>query len=237
MADNGVEALRLWRSGRHALLLTDLHMPELDGYGLAMTIRAEEPAGSRLPILALSANALRGETGRALAAGMDDYLTKPVQLDVLQQALGKWLAPGRAPAVDIEPALHGAAPATVVDIGVLKALVGDDEDAVHELLAEYLASARQQTDELRRASHEGDIVLAGSIAHKLKSSSRSVGAQAFADACAELEHAARAGDKAALMRGMPKFELTAAAVKSALAGLLAERNEKLAGASHENPPG
>jgi PAS domain S-box-containing protein len=240
VADNGVDALRRWRGGRHVLLLTDLHMPELDGYGLAMTIRAEEPPGRRLPILALSANALRGETGRALAAGMDGYLTKPVQLDVLQQALEKWLAPASRQGATA-PAPHYPASTTatggVIDIGVLKALVGDDEDAVRELLAEYLDSVRQQTEEVRRAAGDGDIGLAGSIAHKLKSSSLSVGARALADACAELEHAARVGDKAALLRGMPAFDMAAAAVKNTLTGLLAQRSAKLAETSHENPPG
>ncbi len=243
VADNGIEALRLWRSGRHALLLTDLHMPQLDGYGLAMTIRAEEPAGQHLPILALSANALRGETGRALAAGMDAYLTKPVQLDTLQQALEKWLAFAVRPAATSAAALHGASHGIlrtgrdVIDIRVLKALVGDDEEAVQELLDEYLQSVRQQAEEVRHAAGDGDISMAGNIVHKLKSSSRSVGAMSLADACADLEHAARTGDKAALMRGMPKFETAAAAVKNALAGLRAERNDKLAETGHENPPG
>ncbi|HCY64904.1 MAG TPA: hypothetical protein DHV59_19210 [Oxalobacteraceae bacterium] len=237
VADNGAEALRLWRNGKHALLLTDLHMPVLDGYGLAMTIRAEEPAGRRLPILALSANALRGETGHALAAGMDGYLTKPVQLDVLQKTLEKWMAPAGKTAAVAGSSNHDAATSSAVDIGILKALVGDDEDAVHELLTEYLASTRLQAAELRRAACEGDIGLAGSIVHKLKSSSRSVGALALADACAELEEAARADDEAAFLRGMPKFEMTVAAVKSKLAGLQAESAEKLAGASHENPLG
>lgn len=237
VADNGVEALRLWRNGKHALLLTDLHMPELDGYGLAMTIRAEEPQGHRLPILALSANALRGETGRAIAAGMDGYLTKPVQLDILQHALERWMPPIGKPVALADAALHDAGASSVVDIGVLKALVGDDDDAVHELLAEFHTTARQQTEELRRAVSAGDFGLVGSVAHKLKSSSRSVGALALGDACAELENAAKNGEKAAILGSMPKFEKAAAAVRNTLAGLLAERNEKLAGAIHENPRG
>ncbi|QAU32742.1 PAS domain S-box protein [Janthinobacterium sp. 17J80-10] len=237
MADNGIEALRLWRKGKHALLLTDLHMPELDGYGLAMTIRAEEPQGRRLPILALSANALRGETGRAIAAGMDGYLTKPVQLDILQHALESWIPPIGTPVAPADPAIQDVGASSVVDIGVLKALVGDDDEAVHELLTEFHATARQQADELRRAVYEGDFGLAGSVAHKLKSSSRSVGALALGDACAELENTAKSGEKSAILSSMPKFEKAATAVKNTLAGLLAERNEKLARAGHENPRG
>src|SRR3546814_3087815 len=81
----------MWRAGRYALLLTDLHMPGLDGYGLATAIRAEESPARRVPILALTANALRGESGRAMSCGMDGYLTKPVRLDVLRKALEKWM--------------------------------------------------------------------------------------------------------------------------------------------------
>lgn len=237
VADNGIEALRLWRSGKHALLLTDLHMPELDGYGLAMTIRAEEPQGRRLPILALSANALRGETGRALAAGMDGYLTKPVQLDVLQQALEKWMGPGGKPTALAASAIQNMATSSAVDVSVLRSLVGDDEEAVHQLLAEYLACLRRQGDELRRMADEGNLGQVGSVAHKLKSSSRSVGALAVAEACNELEKAAGHGDMPAVLRSMPIFEMSAASAKSALDGLLAESNEKLAGAGHENPVG
>ncbi|HXE36959.1 MAG TPA: ATP-binding protein, partial [Azonexus sp.] len=95
IAATGSEALRLWHEGNYALLLTDLHMPEMDGYTLAATIRREEAGARRMPIVALTANALRGEANRARAAGMDEYLTKPVQLGQLGSALEKWL-PGAA---------------------------------------------------------------------------------------------------------------------------------------------
>ena len=95
MVDNGPDALARWRDGRasqrHAMLLTDLHMPGIDGYTLAATIRGEESDGSRLPILALSANALVGEIDRCRAAGIDDYLSKPVQTDQLGEMLKRWL--------------------------------------------------------------------------------------------------------------------------------------------------
>jgi CheY-like chemotaxis protein len=92
---NGRQALERWRSGAGdiALLLTDLHMPEMDGYALARAIRAEEPAGQRLPIIAVTANALRDEELRCRAAGMDGYLTKPIQRLQLQAAIEEWLGP------------------------------------------------------------------------------------------------------------------------------------------------
>ena len=105
VATNGVEALAMWRERSYALLLTDLHMPEMDGYSLTVNIRREEALSSsrptglrpRTPILALTANALRGEADRAKAMGMDDYLTKPLKLTDLKQALERYLAPQGGP--------------------------------------------------------------------------------------------------------------------------------------------
>ena len=101
VATNGAEALAMWRERRYALLLTDLHMPEMDGYALTETIRSEEALSSsrsagareRMPILALTANALRGEAERAKTMGMDDYLTKPLSLKDFKKALERYLTP------------------------------------------------------------------------------------------------------------------------------------------------
>ena len=96
VAGTGTDALRLWREGRFALLLTDLQMPGLDGYALAETIRRAEAAhgnghGARMPILALTANAFPEDRDRAMAAGVDAFLTKPLLRDALQAALQRWL--------------------------------------------------------------------------------------------------------------------------------------------------
>ncbi|ABE43747.1 response regulator [Polaromonas sp. JS666] len=87
-ARNGVEALNLWKSGRFSLLLTDCNMPEMDGYELAKAIRALEAATAarHYPVIACTANAMGGEAEICLAAGMDDYLVKPVELKKLRPA-------------------------------------------------------------------------------------------------------------------------------------------------------
>ena len=92
IAGDGVEALRLWREGSYAMLLSDLHMPNMDGYELVAAIRREEPAGVRMPVIALTANALRGEAERAKDIGMDGYLTKPVPLAALRDVLDQWVS-------------------------------------------------------------------------------------------------------------------------------------------------
>ena len=97
MASGGGDALARWRAGRHALVLTDIHMPDLDGYALTRSLREEEgPGGPRTAIVALTADAVKGEAERCRAAGMDDYLSKPLTLERLQQTLERWLPGGNA---------------------------------------------------------------------------------------------------------------------------------------------
>jgi CheY-like chemotaxis protein len=98
-AENGIEALEMWKSGRFGLVITDCHMPQMDGYELARSIRKlESDAGrKRVPIVACTANALQGEAEACLAAGMDDCLVKPVELPQLLEKLEQWLPMAAAP--------------------------------------------------------------------------------------------------------------------------------------------
>jgi PAS domain S-box-containing protein len=216
VADNGAEALRMWREGDYALLLTDLHMPEMDGYALAKIIRREEGGRRRMPILALTANASQSEVHQAIAAGMDEYLTKPIRLQTLQAALSKWLPPTQEPSLPAplsEPP-KGETTVAAVDVTVLQGLVGDDPDTVREFLADYLAAAQRLGAELGAAAAAGDCEQVQAIAHKLKSSSRTVGAGTLADLCASLEKAGQARDRDAIRHGMAEFEAALAAVKT-----------------------
>lgn len=97
MVEDGEQALTAWISGKYALLLTDCHMPVMDGFELTDAIRAREKNsaghidGDRFPIVAITANALQGEAERCLAAGMDGYLAKPVVLRELDAMINRWL--------------------------------------------------------------------------------------------------------------------------------------------------
>jgi PAS domain S-box-containing protein len=225
VAANGVEALQLWKQGGYALLLTDLHMPELDGYALAQAVRRQEAGQARMPILALTANALRGEANRARAVGMDGYLTKPIQLTVLKAALEQWMpsaGTGTTPAPELEAAGNGQT-APILDVEVLRGMVGDDPEVVEEFLRDYLVSVQRLSGELRAARDSGNTREVGAIAHKLKSSSRSVGALQLGDRCAELENASKAGDKSAITQHAEQFEAVLAEVEAKIGGLLADK--------------
>jgi CheY-like chemotaxis protein len=90
IASTGLDALDRWRRGTYSMLLTDLNMPDMDGYELAATIRKEQLAG-RIPIVALTANASRSEAARCKEVGIDDYMTKPLPLADLRTMLQKWM--------------------------------------------------------------------------------------------------------------------------------------------------
>lgn len=224
MAGNGKEALHLWREGQYALLLTDLHMPDVDGYTLASTIRYEEAGRRRMPIIALTANALRGEAHRAHLSGMDEYLAKPVKLDLLRSSLAKWMPADAAATVPSSTrTASGDLANGVVDVDVLKSLVGDNESIIRDFLAHFLTAASATTGELREACDDADCNKVGAIAHKLKSSSRSMGAIRLSDFCAGLENACRVNDLTSASQYLAHVEAEMAAVLKHIAALLAER--------------
>ncbi len=230
MADDGAEALELWRQGSYDLLLSDLQMPNMDGYQLTASIRREEAGQSRMPILALTANALRSEAERALGAGMDEYLTKPILLGNLGDALERWLGREGQPMRPRPPAAHGAVEQTMlVDPAALCAQMGEDAELIREILDLYLDSLRTQSSQIREAFQHQDTHTIGSLAHSLKAASRSVGAVQLGQLCAELEQAARNGDEVALKHGIAAF----APLEKATAARIEQWLEESASASAE----
>ena len=223
IASDGMEALRLWGDGNYALLLTDLHMPVLDGYGLTAAIRLKEGERRHTPILALTANALRGEALRSKAAGLDEYLTKPMQLSALREMLDKWLPRNHRPAPEHSRASsEQRSQYQVLNIEILKGIVGDDPSSLREVLIDFDQSVLGAIEDLHASSIAGDLEAIGMIAHRLKSSSRTVGALLVGDLCAGLENSCRLADKDGVAQGLCLIE-------PALAELLACVENYLAG--------
>jgi CheY-like chemotaxis protein/HPt (histidine-containing phosphotransfer) domain-containing protein len=224
-AEDGQRALELWRSGDFGLVFTDLHMPRMDGYALVRAIRTEEQAqgGRRTAVVALTANALRDEELRCKAAGMDAYLSKPVRLARLQAAIEEWL-PARAETV-VRAAAQTDSPGStgadgtatpVVDLSVLKGLIGDDETVLADVLRAFRTSATQSKSELSRAGADGDLRAVADTAHKLKSGAFSIGAQQLGERCSELEAAAESGMLSAVATLLSLLEADLRAVLESL---------------------
>lgn len=211
--DDGKQALEAWRSKPYAMLLTDCHMPEMDGFELTKTIRnTEKGGGHRLPILAITASVLKAEVDRCFESGMDDFLAKPLEFPKLKAALKKWM-----PAVP-EGALESGSESEVpipeavdsgdgpIDPQALKSVFGDDDDTFKEILGDFVESTNAIVKEINDAYEARDAQAIGAAGHKLKSSSRSVGANTLADLCANLEKTGKAGDWDAIDEAMPRLE-------------------------------
>jgi CheY-like chemotaxis protein/HPt (histidine-containing phosphotransfer) domain-containing protein len=221
IVNNGQEALARWQSGSYSLLITDLHMPLMDGYQLTTSIREAEAGKTRLPIIAFTANALKGESEHCIAVGMDDYLSKPVQLAQLRAMLDRWqpelvseraalaLEPDSAAEVaafEIEPEAPYVPGDLPLDLRVLQALVGNDADTVNHFVDDFHSSSTQIEAELRSAYASGQIGLVAAEAHKLKSSARAVGALQLGELCDAMERAGKANNALALAALMPVFD-------------------------------
>jgi len=232
MAVDGRDAFERWLGGDYGLLITDIHMPNMDGYQLTQAIRAEESkAGgqARKPIVALTANVLQGEEDRCHAIGMDGYLVKPVPLPGLKAVLENWLPGGQGSGLTAEPTVGDevgkaveaveavqAAELPVFDPGMLTTMVGNKPELHRRLLDRFLIDARAQLDILRHACESGDAVAAGEAAHALKSAARVVGAMQLGELCFRMEKAARAGDRQLCGDVHSSFEPAFAAVVSAI---------------------
>ena len=208
-ADDGEQGVVAWSSGRFALVLSDVHMPVLDGYGMAKEIRTREQASgrSRTPIVALTAAAMKGEAERCLAAGMDDYLIKPVGIGVLSDRLYRWLPhlPRPQPRGDsaAAPKLPQAGKPAPIDPAVLDEIAAGDEEARRGILLDFLQASVQDVEQLQRALQAVDTKATAREAHKIKGAARLVGAVEMAEVAEQMEHAAKSGDLHAVLAASP----------------------------------
>jgi CheY-like chemotaxis protein len=192
-AEDGGEALKAWAPGRYAAVLADLHMPGMDGFALTRQLRAQETENgdARTPIVAVTANAMRGEEERCLAAGMDAYLAKPVAIDRLRATLERWLPIGDG----AEAAPQSAGASAAIDRNVLAAWLGDDRDGIEDLLRKFRDSAAESEQAINAAWRAADLAGLAAAAHRLKGAAQAVGATRLGAAADGLEQAGKAGDR------------------------------------------
>lgn len=210
LASQGEEALALWRQGGFDLILLDCHMPVTDGVQVAIAIREQEKrTGVHLPILGITADNDPREQAACFDAGMDDLLLKPIEFDAMEKAVGHWLGQGSwssgtlAPPAPAESA-PGAADLPELDLAVLARVVGSrDGRQAAALLSVFVEAARTDMGPLGEHLARGDAQAAAALAHKLKSSAATVGAQRFAHGIRALESLCRQGDCAGAGGGMP----------------------------------
>jgi CheY-like chemotaxis protein/HPt (histidine-containing phosphotransfer) domain-containing protein len=235
--ENGAQALAAVHAREFDCVLMDVQMPEMDGLTATRRINAE--LGARRPyIIAMTANAMAGDREACLAAGMDDYIAKPIQLKLLADTLAKAasLIQHKAPLVreapggdnsTLDPALHPAespemTQEEVLDMAQIEELISLDETraVLAEFVGMFTAQVPERIAEMRAAFKQGDLARIASVAHSLKGASGNLGARLVAEVAKRMEHAGKAGNGNAMQTDLDELDVRYAEAEAALKALL-----------------
>jgi len=194
VAANGVEALEALASRAYDIVLMDCHMPVMDGFEATERIRETERGRTRTPVVALTASALAADRERCLAAGMDDYLAKPIDPDLLAAVLERWSTPGQE--TDGVVARKGAELSVVRDPhldpaqieGLSELRTPDGGSLLATFIASFTRRADNRLETIRSCADRADDEALAMAAHELRGSAATIGAVRVASLCAELEH-------------------------------------------------
>ena len=197
VAVNGDEALAAVQRQRYDVVLMDCQMPEMDGFTATREIRrleAEQHLAGRIPIIALTANALKGDREHCLDAGMDDYLSKPVEATQLRDVLRRFLAepPAKSP-----PAIRAESPLNQSDPIDLSALVNrclNNQEFALRLLDEFESSCLDRADDIAAQATQAQFGTTSELAHALKGAAGMIGATALFEFASQVEASAQLGN-------------------------------------------
>ncbi|MBA4422092.1 MAG: hybrid sensor histidine kinase/response regulator [Syntrophus sp. (in: bacteria)] len=223
---NGAEAVKALEARPYDLVLMDVQMPEMDGFEATRAIRNPQSSlpNRRIPIIAMTAHALRGDRERCLEAGMNDYIAKPVSPQVLAEALDKWLpretvAPTEQAArkpEDAAPVSAQEPEAPVFDRASMMTRLMGDEDLARTVAEGFLVDISQQIQALQGYLDAGDASGVEHQAHTIKGASANVGGEVLRAIAFEMEKAAKAGNLEYVMARLPEMERQFARLKQAM---------------------
>jgi CheY-like chemotaxis protein/HPt (histidine-containing phosphotransfer) domain-containing protein len=208
---SGAESLRLALENRYDIIFMDHMMPEMDGVEAAAAIRAfRGDYFARVPIIALTANAISGMREMFLGKGFNDYLSKPIEIQKLKEILNKWIPPEKRESAD-SVAEENAAPVTRrleidgVDVERGIQTMGGSEQSYRELLEIFREDVLQRLDVLSETPKNEDLQLFTTQVHALKSAANNIGALSLSADAARLEDAGKRGDTAAIRNDLDRF--------------------------------
>ncbi|WP_170867155.1 hybrid sensor histidine kinase/response regulator [Nocardioides lianchengensis] len=199
LASDGLDAIaQLARTHTFDAVLMDCRMPRMDGFDATRAIRASEPDGVRVPIIAMTASALEGERERCLAAGMDDFLTKPVDATALERVIRRWTGPqtGQEPLPSADPAAEAPATGVVLDparVRMLDELRKDGISFFERTAASFIGRIDSQVAAIQDAIDARDANRTFTSAHLVKGSALNLGLPLVAAAAARVESHAEGG--------------------------------------------
>jgi CheY-like chemotaxis protein/HPt (histidine-containing phosphotransfer) domain-containing protein len=209
VAEHGKQALERLDAGHYDAVLLDCQMPIMDGYLTARTIRKLESDGTRpnrIPVIAMTANAMAGDREKCLAAGMDDYMSKPLNRALLEQMLQRWLPsearsraapeakPKPAQPVPVIPRAVADSPrveSSAVNQEIVQDLIEMMGGEFTDLVRVYLEDTPKSVELLERAAGLGDNDGLVAPSHSLKSTSANLGALGLSEMAKRIEHGAR----------------------------------------------
>ncbi len=196
-AANGREALEALDKASYDAVLMDCQMPEVDGYEATRELRKREAGKRHTLVIAMTAYGLAGDREKCLAAGMDDYLAKPVRKEQLSEILKRWLAPKPAASVPgVSPAPPGRDGEPLFDVTVLGALRSEGREFFTELTEMFNAEVPALLDGLAQAFAKGEAANAAAIAYRLKGTAAIFGARRMQEQAAAIDQTARTGSMA-----------------------------------------
>lgn len=204
VADDGAIALEMWRNYRYPLILTDLHMPNMSGYDLTEAVRKEALQANDdsqfTRIIAITANALKGEEQKCLSIGMDGYITKPIELNILESLLQRWLPQQPKPNKELieQQGARESTPQAPICFTTIANYLGNDPAKHEEHLNFFIQQAQPLLKTLETALQERERSLVRQQTHQLKAMAKSVGALNLTAHALQLEQASAEKDWASL---------------------------------------
>jgi len=232
LAGNGEEAIVALTQLPYDLVFMDCQMPVMDGFEASRRIR--DPQSSvkdhRIPVIAMTANAMQGDRDRCIAAGVDDYIAKPVELGKLRRMLEQWLPdhchqattqetvvtpPASSPVPDIANEIQPVAE-PVFNHAAISSRLMDDEALIRNVAEIFLTDIPEQIEQMKSAIAADDLQQATLQAHKLKGATANVGGMALSALALSMEDACKTGDLDALHQGMTELEQRFAQLKTTM---------------------
>ena len=199
IAENGFEVLQAKEKISYDLILMDCQMPEMDGYTTTERIREAEKGGDKhVTIIAMTAHALKGDREKCIAAGMDDYISKPIDIKALSDTLEHWFSQSTVPSDTpflSEPQVHAP---EIIDMERMHAIFGDDNDAIKEFIQSFLSSTIELLYDIEVSIEQTDKKAAKEHFHRLKGSAGNSGVMQIHALCLEAEERVLQSDWAAV---------------------------------------